>query len=209
MNGAELLFDVARRHLHALDGIALDPLSELRYLAGRTYVDGLSAFFRTVKTKKTPQKAARDLADAFAKAVSAALPGAITPGTRNFVSALAARGVKVILLTRASPEDAASALAPLIGENVSAFQETSVCYGFPRWDSWRRACQANGLTRLSTVAVTGSGFGVRSAMMAGMASMAVLKERTAYQDFTGACDVVKDLSVSSARRLLSRIFRQQ
>ena len=113
----------------------------------------------------------------------------------------------VVILTHAVPEDAAVALAPILGGNVTMFQDSSTCYGFPRWDSWRRACQANGVARLSAVAVTGSGYGVRSAMLAGMSSMAVVKERTAYQDFTGADEVVKDLSVASARRVIARLFR--
>jgi len=207
MNGADILFDVAKAHLHALDGIELDQTSEFRYLAGRTCEEGLAAFFKTVKTKKTPQKAARDILDAFAGAVSSALPKAMTQGVRNFIKTLADRGVKVVILTHAVPEDAAVALAPILGGNVSMFQDSSTCYGFPRWDSWRRACQANGVARLSAVAVTGSGYGVRSAMLAGMSSMAVVKERTAYQDFTGADEVVKDLSVASARRVIARLFR--
>ena len=137
-----------------------------------------------------------------------ALPKAVAPGLRNFTSALVERGAKVVFLTHAAPDAASAALAPLLGENVSVFQDETDCYGFPRWDAWRRASHANGLPRLSAVVVNGSGFGVRSALLAGMGSMAVVKPRTSYQDFTGADDVVKDISAATARRLLARLFRQ-
>ena len=39
-------------------------------------------------------------------------------------------------------------------------------------------------------------------MLAGMASMAVVKERVAFQDYTGAGLVTKSLSAASARQLL-------
>ena len=58
------------------------------------------------------------------------------------------------------------------------------------------------MRHLSTIAVTGSGFGVKSALVAGMGSMAVVNDRVAYQDFGGADDVVNELSGVTARRLL-------
>ena len=75
-----------------------------------------------------------------------------------------------------------------------------------KWDAWRRACVANRLRHLSTVAVTGSGFGVKSALIAGMGSMAVVNDHVAWQDFGGADEVVSELSGPTARRLLE-VFR--
>lgn len=202
MDGAELLFNVARRHLEAVDGIGLDMHIEAKYLAGRSYEDGLARYFPVVRTKKTPQKAARELAAAFSAAVSAAVTTAIPAAFRNFVTVLASKGVKVIICTRAAPEPAAAAFASMLVENVSLYREVSLFYGCPSWDSWRRACMANDIARANAIAVTGSGQGVRSAMLAGMASMAVVKERVAFQDYTGAGLVTKSLSAASARQLL-------
>ena len=203
MNGAELLFDVASRHLKAIDGIGLDLPIEAKYLAGRSYEDGLARYFPVVHTKKTAQKAARELAAAFVAAVSEAVPTSVTSAFRNFVTTIASKGVKVVIATRAVPESAAAAFAPLLVENVFLYREVSLFYGCPRWDSWRRACMANGIARANAVAVTGSGHGVKSALLAGMASMAIVKDRVAYQDYTGAGMVANDLSAASARRLLS------
>jgi len=203
MNGAQILFDVTQRYLKALDNIGLDMQIEEKFLAGRSYEEGLARYFKVVKTKKTAQKAARELAAAFAAAVSEVVTKSVAPSFRNFVTTIAAKGVKVVIATRAAPEPAAEAFAPLLIENVSLYREVSPFYGCPRWDSWRRACMANDVARANAIAVAGSGCGVKSALLAGMASMAVMKARVAHQDYTGASLVVNDLSAASAKKLLS------
>ena len=47
---------------------------------------------------------------------------------------------------------------------------------------------------------------MKSALIAGMGSMAVVNDHVAYQDFGGADDVVRELSGPTARRLLE-VFR--
>ena len=205
LNGAELLFDTARRFLQGLDGIALDERIEAKYLAGASYQDGLGRLFSVVKTKKTAQKAARDLSAAFSAAVTAAVPTAIGAAFKNFVKALTDTGVKVVLQTRADLTAVAPAFAAALGSQVVLHQETSDGYGMAKSDSWRRACRAGGLSHLATVAVTGSGFGVKSALVAGMASVGVVNDHVAYQDFGGADDVLNELSGKTAKRLLSRL----
>ena len=203
MNGAQLLFDVTQRYLKELDGIGLDMPTEEKFLVGRSYEEGLARYFKVVKTKKTAPKAARELAAAFSDAVSVVVPKSVAPSFRNFVTTIAAKGVKVVISTRAAPESAAEAFVSLLVENVSLYREVSPFYGCPRWDSWRRACMANDVARANAIAVTGSGCGVKSALLAGMASMAVMKERVAHQDYTGAGLVVDDLSAASAKKLLA------
>ena len=109
----------------------------------------------------------------------------------------------MVISTRATPEASAAAFAPLLVENVSLYREVSLFYGCPRWDSWRRACMANDIARANAVAVAGSGQGVKSALLAGMASMAVMKDRVAHQDYTGASIIANDLSAASAKKLLA------
>ena len=55
---------------------------------------------------------------------------------------------------------------------------------------------------LSAIAFTGSGYGVKSALIAGMGSVAVVNDHVAYQDFGGADAVVEDVSAASARKIL-------
>lgn len=206
MNGAELLFETTRKFLADLDGIPFDAITEARYLAGGNYQGGLSELFSVVKTKKTAQKAARDLAAAFNAALTEAVPSAVSPSFRNFVKVLADHGVRVVIATRADVAAVRMAFAQILSGDVVLYQETSPCYGSVKWDAWRRACVANRLRHLNAVAVTGSGFGVKSALVAGMGSMAVVNDHVAWQDFGGADEVVEELSAPAARRLLE-VFR--
>ena len=206
MNGAELLFETTRKFLADLDGIPFDAITAARYLAGGNYQGGLSELFSVVKTKKTAQKAARDLAAAFNAALTEAVPSAVSPSFRNFVKVLADHGVRVVIATRADVAAVRMAFAQILSGDVVLYQETSPCYGSVKWDAWRRACVANRLRHLNAVAVTGSGFGVKSALVAGMGSMAVVNDHVAWQDFGGADEVVEELSAPAARRLLE-VFR--
>ena len=206
MDGAGLLFRTTRQFLKDLDKIALDDALEARYLAGRTYADGLARLFASVKTKKTAQKAARELAVAFNAAVTAAVPEAVTVQVRNFIKALTDLGLAVAIATRADvdAEEVRSALEPVLGERVILYHEESETYGFPTWESWRRACMALEMKHAMVRAVAGSGFGVKSALVAGMKSVAVINDRVAWQDFGGAGEIVEELSGKTAKRVLAR-----
>ena len=202
MDGAKLLFETTRTFLRELDGIPFDEPVEAKFLAGKPYLDGLTALFASVKTKKTSQKAARDLAEAFRAAVTAAAPQAVTAAFRNFVKTLTDRGLRVVIATRADLEVVCPAFGPLLNERVAFYQETTDAYGALRWDSWRRACRDGGLRHLASLAVTGSGFGVKAALIAGMGSMAVVHDHVAYQDFGGADAAVSELSGPTAKKAL-------
>ena len=201
MDGAEILYRTTEALLKSID-IGFSPRIEALHLAGGNYQGGLAEYFAVVNTKKTAAKAAKDLAEGFATALNAAVPKAVTAGFRAFVKALAEKGVKVVIATRADVETVKPAFADLLGENVVLYQETSPCYGSVKWDAWRRACAANRLRHLSTIAVTGSGYGVKSALIAGMGSMAVTCDHVAYQDFGGADVVVSELSGKTAKKLI-------
>lgn len=206
MDGAELLFKTTKKFLKDLDKIALDDALEARYLAGRTYADGLARLFASVKTKKTAQKAARELAAAFNAAVTAAVPEAVTVQFRNFIKALTDLGLAVAIATRADvdAEEVRSAFEPVLGERVILYHEESETYGSPTWESWRRACMALEMKHAMVRAVSGSGFGVKSALVAGMRSVAVINDRVAWQDFGGAEEIVEGLSGKTAKRVLAR-----
>lgn len=206
MNGAELLFDTTKSFLQRLDGIPFDERVEAQRMAGYNYQGAFAEYFPIVKTKKTAAKAAKDLTAAFASALEDEIPKCgVTQGFRNFVKALASRGVKVVIATRANITSAgiATTFAPLLGENVVLYHEESTTYGSVKWDVWRRACAANGLKPVFTLAVTGSGNGVKSALVAGLPSMVVISARTAYQDCSGADAVVRELNADAAKEALS------
>ena len=206
MNGAELLFKTTKKFLEDLDQIALDAALEARYLSGRTYSDGLARLFASVKTKKTAQKAARELATAFSSAVTAAVSEAVTVQFRNFIKALTDAGLAVAIATRAdvNAEEVRSAFEPILGKRVILYHEESEAYGFPTWESWRRACMALEMKHAMVRTVSGSGFGVKSALVAGMRSVAVINDRVAWQDFGGASEIINELSGKTAKSVLVR-----
>lgn len=204
LNGAEILFDTAKRFLAELDGIVLDVPSEARYLVGNDYQDGLQGLFDFVKTKKTAAKAARDLADIFNSKVTASVSTAVTQGFCNFVRTLADRGLKVVLATHADicSDVVHEAFDDLLGTNVVLHQEASTCYGSVKWESWRLACTRNGLRCASSHVVTGSGCGVKSALFVGMGALAVVNDHVSYHDFGGADAVVGSLDTAAAKKVL-------
>jgi hypothetical protein len=60
----------------------------------------------------------------------------------------------------------------------------------------------NKLRNTTTLAVTGSGLGVKSALLAGMGSIAVVNDHVAYQDFGGADETVTALDAAAAKKVL-------
>ena len=176
MDGAKLLFTITKNFLSALDKIPFDERIEAQHLAGGNYQGALAEYFSVVKTKKTAAKAAKDLAAAFEAALNEAVPKAV--GTVQ------------------------PAFAGILGENVVLYHESSATYGSVKWDAWRRACAMNKLRNFSTIAITGSGLGVKSALVAGMGSVAVINPHVAYQDFGGADEVVRELNAAAAKTVL-------
>ena len=205
MNGAELLFKTVKKFLRDLDKIPFDESLEARCLAGRTYAEGLARLFAQAKTKKTAPKAARELAADFASVVTGAVPTAVGIPFRNFVKAFVDAGFAVAIATRADLDAVRPAFEPVLGENVILYHEESDGYGFPAWESWRRACMALEMKHATGRAVSGSGFGIKSALVAGMRSVAVVNDRVIYQDFGGASEIADELSGKSAKKFLAAL----
>jgi len=204
LRGAETLFGLAKDYLASLDGIVLDRPTEARYLAGVGYLDGVTRLFESVKTKKTAVKAARDLEAAFNARMTELVPTGITSAFRNFIKVLADADVKVVICTHADIcADSVKEAFTGLPDNVSVYQEKSSCYGALKWNAWRMAAARCRILHTSSVAVTGSGFGVRAALLAGMASLAVINDHVAYQDFGGADEVVTVLDTAAAKKILA------
>ena len=202
IDGGQLLFETARKILGA-KGVDLTIKLEALHLAGGNYQGGLAELFRTLDKKCDPATTARDLHDAFAKALTAKAAAAVTPGLKAFIGALVEKDVKVVVATRSDLESLRPAFEGFDPEKVVLYAEPSMTYGNGKWDAWRRACSQNGLVDVLTVAVTGSGYGVKSALVAGMSAIAVVHDHVAYQDFGGA-DVVVD---SFNAKLAEEAFR--
>ncbi len=190
VDGAQILFDVAKKVLapHKVD---LTVKLEAIHLVGGNYQGALAELFDTLEINADAATVATELAEAFKAALTEKAAAAVTPGFKAFVKGLTARGLKVVIATRSDIEQLKPALADLDPELVVAYAEPSNTYGNCKWDAWRRACNQNGLVDMLTAAVTGSGKGVKSALVAGLSALAVVHDHVAYQDFGGADAVVE------------------
>ena len=188
IDGAQLLFDTAKRVL-AGHGVELTPKLEALHLAGGNYQGALNELFAATGAEADAAATAQELSSAFIEALEAKVASGVTPGFRAFAERLAASGVKTVVATRANPEILRPALEGLDPDLVVPYGEVSGTYGNCKWDVWRRACGANDLHEILSAAVTGSGAGVKSALVAGLSAAAVVHDHVAYQDFGGA-DVV-------------------
>ena len=202
IDGSQLLFETAQKIL-AAKGVDLTIKLEAMRLSGGNYQGGLAELFRALDKKCDAAATARDLHDAFGKALTAKAVAAVTPGLKAFITALVERDVKVVIATRSDLEVLRPAFEGFAPEKVVLYAEPSMTYGNGKWDAWRRACSQNGLVDVLTVGVTGSGKGVKSALVAGMSAIAILHDHVAYQDFGGA-DVVVD---SFDAKLAEEAFR--
>ena len=190
IDGAQLLFDTAKRVLKG-HGVNLTVKHEAMRLVGGNYQGGLKELFDQREVSADPAQVAQELAEAFKAALNEKAVAAVTPAFKAFVKALTDKGLKVVIATRSDLEQLKPAFADIDPELVAMYAEPSNTYGNCKWDAWRRACNQNDLVNMLTVAVTGSGKGVKSALVAGMSVLAILHDHVLYQDFGGA-DAVAD-----------------
>ena len=201
LNGADILFETASKILKGY-GITLDAKLEALHLSGGNYQGALAELFEKVECDADPASVSRELNAAFNAAVAEKASAAVTPAFKEFIQTLQAKGVKVVVATRGDAE----ALAAAIGDpQVIVHAETSSTYGSCKWDAWKRACRLNGLHEMLTAAITGSGFGSKAALVAGMSALGVINKRVEWQDFSGADDIVDRIDKKAADIVLKML----
>ena len=201
LDGANILFDTAKKLLKGC-GIELNARLEAMHLAGGNYQGALAELLAKANGSGDPAALARELNAAFNGKIAEQAASAVTAAFKNFVKALLDKGVKVVVATRGD----ASALAAAIGDDrVVVYAEPSSTYGSCKWDAWKRFCRLNVMHEMLTAAVTGSGFGVKAALVAGMSALGVTNDHVAWQDFGGADDVVATLDKKAADAVLKML----
>ena len=200
MDGAGLLFGLTERFLSELDGIPFDSTVEARHFAGGSYQGCFAEYFQAVKSKKTALKAARDFDELVRREFTVAVARPPKAGFVDFVKTLVAKRVKVVVATRADLEQVRGAFAAVPG--VELYREESTTYGALKWDAWRLACVRAGLRPYNTIVVAGSGLSVKAALRAGVGAVAVMNDRTAYQDYTGCDEFFQELDGAAAKTVL-------
>jgi beta-phosphoglucomutase-like phosphatase (HAD superfamily) len=201
LNGAEILFDTASNILKN-HGVTLDAKLEALHLAGGNYQGALAELFEKFDLDVDVAAVARELNAAFNAAVAEKTADAVSPAFKTFIETLQDKGVKVIVATRGDAEALATAID---NSDVIVHAETSGTYGSCKWDAWKRACRLNGLHEMLTAAVTGSGFGVKAALVAGMSALGVINKNVEWQDFGGADDVVDTVDKKAAEIVLKML----
>ena len=200
IDGAQLLFDTAKAFFTKLDNLQFDSGLEARFLAGQNYLLGLTQYFQFLKTKKTPQKAAKELPLAFQKALTQKIKDeGVAPKFAKFVKTMADKGVKVCITTRANVEQVEPVFRELLSDTVKLHFENSVTYGNVKWDAWVRAAKTIDTQPGATLVATGSGFGVRSALTARFFAIGVQTPHTEWQDYSGANLVTEALDANAAK----------
>ena len=204
IDGAQILFDTAKKLL-ADKGVDLTIKLEAMHLVGGNYQGALAELYEALGRKCDAASAARDLAEAFAKALTEKAAAAVTSGFKGFVKALVEKDVKVVVATRSNLDALRPAFDGFDPEKVVLYAEPSMTYGNGKWDAWRRACNQNGLVDMLTVGVTGSGNGVKAALVAGMSAIAVIHDHVAYQDFGGADVAVESIDAKLANDVFAML----
>ena len=201
LDGASILYKVAQERLAGC-GIELTPKLEAMHLVNGNCQGALRELFDRFGKKHDPAKVSRELMEAFKAELTAQAVQAITPDFKAFVAAVVDHGLKTVIATRADLEAIKPALADFDAAMVVPYSEPSQTYGNCKWDAWRRVVRANDLHEMLTVAVTGSGYGVKSALVAGLSAIAIIHDHVAYQDFGGADFVADGFSAGLASEVL-------
>ena len=192
--GHQLLLGACKERFAAA-GLEIDAALMARYMFGTSFLRGLNAL--TAQQQKTLEEPTA-LITACNAALSAALTDALSSapaGFVEFVRAALAKGVKVIIISRANA-DAVRALFPDAGERLVVQTDTSSGFGFLGWDVWRRAARKNELRERLCVAVTGSGFSVKGVLRSSMGAMYKVSPLVAYQDFSGGDIAIQQYDAS-------------
>ena len=198
--GAKVLYKATEKVLKDNE-IDFSTRIEAQYLAGGNYFGGLREYFAAIKSKKAPDNIAKELAARFSADIAAVVPKAVTADFKAFVKRLLEKGLRVVVATRANLDSVRSAFAEFDSPDFDLYQEVSNVYGSVKWDAWRRAAVSNHLISYCTLAVAGSGYSVKGALLAGMGVVGVMNDHVAYQDFGGANEIFTKLDASAADKV--------
>jgi len=202
--GHQLLLDICKEQL-AARGLEVDATLMARYMFGKSFGRALSVLAAQQQQTLEDNPALITACNAaFSAALTDALPS-VPAGFVAFAQAALAKGVKVIIVSRANA-DAVRALFPDVGERLVVQTDTSSGFGFLGWDVWRRAARKHELRERLCVAVTGSGFSVKGVLMSGMGAMYKVSPLVAYQDFSGGDVAIQEYEASLVNDV-ARILR--
>ena len=168
----------------AKEGIKLKPDLFLRYLFGKSPTRGMAALLE--KSGKTGDAAglAAECAAAYLAALQTA-SGKARDGVLTFVKDVAARGVKVGLITQLPEETAKQVFADVLGNNVMTITEVPHNVCLHGWEGWRRASRKLQVGERLCLAIS-SPASARGALAASMRLAVILDPLQEHFDCGGA-----------------------
>jgi len=184
LSGHAFLSDICRARLEK-EGIKAEGKLMSRHMGGKSFSSGLNALCNKLqKTVDVPAVIA-ECNGAFAEALKGAL-SSVPKGFVEFVKALLAKDIKVVLVSRADSEAVRAVFADVQSGKLVILHDTATSFGFCSWDGWRRAARKNDLYERLCVAVAGSGFSAKGALVSGMGVVVKENPLTEYQDISGS-----------------------
>jgi len=197
--GHQILLDVCKTQFAEI-GLNVDATLMARYMYGKPFASALTAL-AAQQDKTVDASAIIALCNpAFSAALTDALT-AVPAAFVTFVDAVAAKEVKVVIISRANAE-AVRALFPGGKENLVVQTDTSSGFGFLGWDVWRRAARKYDLRERLCVAITGSGFSAKGVLTSSMSVMHKENPLVVYQDFSGSDAAIETFDADLANDVL-------
>ena len=195
MPGHQIMLEVCKEKF-AEHKLEVDEILMARYMFGRSFVAGLSAICRAqdVSSFEVSDMAA-ECNELFAERIKAKLKD-VPKGFVEFVNAVAAKELKVVLFSQAE-SDALQALFPdLTEEQLGVSEDLTSSFCFTSWEGWRRFARKNGLHERLCVSISGSGLSVKGALTSGVSSIIKENDMVAYQDISGYDKKIEDFDAS-------------
>ncbi|MEI6211659.1 MAG: hypothetical protein WCR06_08540 [bacterium] len=191
LSGMERFFDVCVARL-AKEGIKLSRDMFLRFLFGKSLARGMASLLeKTGKTGDAPALVA-DCSVAYLESLQKADSKA-RDGVLTFAKDVAARGVKVGLITQLPEELAKQVFADVLDDNVVTITETPHNACLHGWEGWRRAARKLQVGERLCVAIS-SPASARGALAASMRLAVVLDPMQEHFDCGGADLIVESFT---------------
>ena len=202
-NGRHLMFEAAKKALHEKD-IALTPVLFSRFCLNplpSAFVPGLLKYF---EKKLSAEKVARDIEEEYASLVAGRKPAANERVTQ-FISQAAKAHHRAAAFTFLE-EGQAAKLAERAGIEIALLPVKRTGTLIPSADTWMRLVKFTNSDPKQCMLFVTSGFSCRAAVVAGLRSVAMPDEFTAFQDFVGA-DISPESDQALSLHALLEIMR--
>jgi len=184
LGGHALLLDICIARL-AKDNVKFDASLMARSMGGKSFSSGLNALCNKQQKTIDVPAVVGECQELYSEALQGSL-SQVPAGFVAFVKALLAKGLKVVLVSRADADAVKAVFGDVESDKLVITHDVSNGFGFCSWDGWRRAARKCDLHERLCVAVAGSGYSVKGALTSGLGVMVKVNPLTEHQDISGS-----------------------